>query len=39
MKSFLKLLVLWGVKPLDAEKWVFISRRLILRVGGQNIEK
>ncbi len=28
-----------GAKPPIAEKWVFISRRLIHRVGGKNIEK
>jgi len=27
-----------GAKP-PAEKWVFLSRRLIYRVGGKNIEK
>jgi len=30
---------LMGVKPPDAEKWVFISRMLIFRVGGENKEK
>ena len=28
-----------GAKPPDAEKWAFLSRRLNLRVGGENIEK
>ena len=28
-----------GAKPPDAEKWVFLSRRLIFRVGGENIIK
>jgi len=28
-----------GLCPPDAEKWVFISRRLNFRVGGENISK
>jgi len=28
-----------GLCPPDAEKWVFISRRLNFRVGGENIIK
>jgi len=31
--------VLMGAKPPNAEKWVFISRRLKYRVGGENISK
>jgi hypothetical protein len=30
---------LWGAEPPNAEKWAFISRRLIFRVGGENIVK
>ena len=41
-KNFRKLLILSGfhlrVRKLPAEKWVFISRRLKYRVGGQNKE-
>jgi hypothetical protein len=43
MKDFLKLLILWGdlrgAKPPKAKGRVFISRRLIFRVGGRNIIK
>jgi hypothetical protein len=28
-----------GLSPPCAEKWAFLSRRLIYRVGGENIEK
>jgi hypothetical protein len=42
MKDFLKLLTLGGLlggkSPL-AEKWAFLSRRLIYRVGGKIKEK